>query len=168
MTTIRTTQPSRSDAAPVEVAGPGTLLEALDRQRKLYITLRELSAEQRSLIARNNGESLLTLLGRRQQVINELAQLDAVLAGFRRDWPARYGGLNGADRVRVDALLAEINEALTAIMEMDREDAEALARQTESVGKTLSEAPKRRAVHAAYGTSTPAESRYFDQKDGEE
>ena len=167
MTTVRTTQPAPY-VGPAEIAGPGALLEALRLQRSLFVTLRELSAEQRSLIARNNGESLLTLLGRRQQVIDELAQLDAVLAGFRRDWPARYGGLNAADRVRVDALLAEINEALTAIMDMDREDAEALARQTENIGKTLREAPKRRAVHAAYGAPVPAESRYFDQKDGDE
>ncbi len=167
MTTVCTTKPA-PHAGPAEIAGPGALLEALRRQRTLYVNLRELSVEQRSLIAQNDGESLLTLLGRRQQVIDELAQLDVILAGFRRDWSARYGGLHAEDRARVDGLLAEIDEALTAIMDMDREDAEALARQTEGLGTTLREAPKRRAVHAAYGAPMPAESRYFDQKDGDE
>ncbi len=167
MTTVRTTQPV-PDAGPVEIAGPGALLDALRRQRTLYVTLRELSAEQRSHIAENNGESLLTLLGRRQQVVDELAQLDEILVGYRRDWSARYGGLSVEDRGRVDALLAEIDAALTAIMEMDREDAEALARRTEGIGTTLREAPKRRAVHAAYAAPTTAESRYIDQKDEDE
>ncbi len=167
MTTVRTTQPA-PDAGPVEIAGPGSLIEALRCQRTLYVTLRELSAEQRSHIAENNGESLLTLLGRRQQVIDELARLDGTLAAFRRDWSARYGGLRVEDRGRVDALLAEIDAALTAIMEMDREDAEALARRTEGIGTTLREAPKRRAVHAAYAAPTTAESRYIDQKDEDE
>ena len=75
MTTVRTTQPA-SEAGPVAIAGPGSLIEALRRQRTLYVSLRELSAEQRSHIADNNGESLLTLLGRRQQVIDKLARLD--------------------------------------------------------------------------------------------
>lgn len=144
------------------------LIETLRRQRALYATLREMSGEQRSHVAGNDPTALLSLLGRRQQVIESLARVDEFLSQFRQDWPAVYDGLDSEAQRQVDVLLEEINETLTSIMAMDREDAETLGQRKKHMATNLRESPKRRQAHAAYSAGSAPRSRYLDHTERSE
>jgi hypothetical protein len=160
MTQVNPQTTEASDAPP-------SLIGLLERQRSLYATLRTLGVEQRKLITQNNAESLLTLLGRRQEVIDQLTPIDTALKTFRADWTGSCAGLRDEERERVDVLVRENRETLTAIMNMDREDSDVLARRKQQVGAELAVVPTHRQVHAAYGATSGAASRYVDRTDSQ-
>ena len=137
----------------------------LERQRDRYAALVEMGAEQRALIAKGDAEALLVLLGRRQEVVDELGRIDQALNACRADWAGHYQRLGAEDRERVDGLVRQIQEMLGAVMDMDREDVEALAQQKARVGVELTRVPTQRQVQAAYGGASGVKSRYMDQQD---
>ena len=156
-------------ATTVQVAPHGArapLLVLLERQRAEYRALRDMSRQQHDYVARRDGEALLTLLGRRQQGIERLTEIDAALSQYRRDWGQVYASLEPADRERADTLLGEINETLAAIMASDREDAEELGEQKQRISGELASVPTSRQVHRAYGAAAAPASQYFDQTEG--
>ena len=158
MTTAATTVPLASQGARAP------LLVLLERQRAEYRALHDMSRQQHDYVSRRDGEALLALLGRRQQVIERLTQIDAALSQYRRDWGQVYASLEPVDRDHADTLLGEINETLAAIMASDREDAEALGEQKQRISGELASVPTSRQVHSAYGAAAAAPaSQYFDQ-----
>ena len=160
MTTATTVQ-----LAPQGAGAP--LLVLLERQRAEYRALHDMSQQQHDYVACRDGEALLALLGRRQQVIERLTQIDVALSQYRRDWGPVYASLEPADRERADTLLGEINETLAAIMASDREDAEELGEQKQRISSELASVPTSRQVHSAYGAPAVAPaSQYFDQTEG--
>jgi hypothetical protein len=129
------------------------LLTLLTEQCALYQRLTGLSEQQGVLIAGNQPEQLLEVLGQRQQVIDRLGRLAERMRPYQRDWPAVRARLSEADGARVDEMLARANACLASILEKDKADAELLARRKGETAVQMTQLKSTRAAGAAYAAS---------------
>jgi flagellar biosynthesis/type III secretory pathway chaperone len=135
---------------------PDRLIQLLEKQRELYLRLRELSDRQRALIAGDRPDQLLSILHDRQALVAALVQLNEELAPYRRNWEVVHAELPDGVRQRASALLEEINELLRNILRVDQEDGALLSARKQAVAQSLSEVSGGRTAHAAYGRQGPA------------
>ncbi|MCG3126149.1 MAG: hypothetical protein CHACPFDD_00979 [Phycisphaerae bacterium] len=126
------------------------LLALLSEQRDRYLTLRELSRRQRTLITDDRPDLLLTILTERQGLVSALARLNDELAPFRRDWNQTYGTLSEVARQAVSKLVTEINELLSEIMKTDREDGKLLSIRKQMIEDETSGLSGGRLANASY------------------
>jgi hypothetical protein len=129
---------------------PNELITLLERQRGLYLNLRELSDKQRSMIAGDRPELLLQILRERQDLVGSLVRLNEQLAPFRRHWDATYAALPDDRRQQASTLLHEINGLLRVILRTDQEDGALLAARKQAVAADLAATTGGRVANAAY------------------
>ena len=129
---------------------PDQLIALLEKQRDLYIKLRELSDKQRTMIAGDRPEMLLHILRDRQDLVTTLARLNGELAPFRRNWDALYTALPQERRERASGLLQEINGLLRVILRTDQEDSALLSARKQAVAAEISATTGGKAANAAY------------------
>ena len=97
-------------------------LDALSRKARAFLDLLELARGQDAVLAKDDAEALLSLLGRKKEVLHRIEGIDRELAGA-----APLGG------PRSEALLAEIRrtlETLLACEEETRRKVEGMKRET--------------------------------------
>lgn len=125
------------------------LVELLDQQRCLYAQLQQLSRQQGRLVGDAGADmsGLVLVLGQRQNLIDQLARLNAHVEPYRRNWPALWESLDAASRVRVRGLIEEIQALLDQIVGRDEKDRAALLSHTHG-----HQAP--RAAHASRSRMT--------------
>jgi hypothetical protein len=142
---------------------PQQLVKLLGEQRDLYLRLRDLSEQQRALIASDHPEQLLNLLRERQTLVGALARLNDQLAPFRKNWEGMYAGLPDDLRDQANNLLLEINGLLRVILRSDQEDSAMLNARKETVGQRIRDLTGGQAANNAYGRRTdPAPSSSAD------
>ncbi len=129
---------------------PNQLIRLLEQQRDVYHQLRELSSRQRSVLAGDQPEQLLSVLRQRQEHVATLAKLNEQLAPFRRNWEATYADLPDEHRARASTLLQEINGLLCVILRTDQEDGALLAARKQSVAAELSGISGGQSANLAY------------------
>lgn len=129
---------------------PRQLIRLLTEQRDSYRALRALGDRQRTLISGDRPELLLNILQDRQKLVAALAAINQRLAPFRRDWDACHAGLPPDLRATAGALLAEVDDLLTVILEADEQDGRMLKARQQAVSQSLSRMSGNRAAHAAY------------------
>jgi len=140
--------------------GANMLLKLLRRQRDAYRELQRLADRQRRLIAQDDPSELLTVLGRRQKLTQELVVLGQELAPHREDWSATCVGLDPGDRKDAERMLAEASALLGRIIQDDEQDARLLlARKTQTATQLGTVRGERRAVAAYAATASQAASR---------
>lgn len=132
------------------------LLELLKEQQDCYRRLCLLSEKQKALVAGDEAESLLTLLGQRQRLVDELVGRSAELSPYRRRWSEFYAGLDGASRKLVSELLEDLNGSLGLILREDRRDSATLTAKRNMVAGTLAACDAGRRASSAYSQSVPA------------
>jgi len=141
------------------------LIDLLDDQRRIYVQLHELSQEQTHLVEAGEAEPLLTLLSKRQQLIDRLTQLNGRMEPFRRNWPTLWSELSDAKRTTVQSLIDQVQGLLDKIVNQDERDRAALSAQRERVGQALSQVKVGTNLNRAYGgPASPGSSRYTDQR----
>lgn len=143
----------------------GHVLDLLQRQRGLYAELRGRADEQRSLIDRNDADGLLKLLSERQKLVDHLASLNNSLEPLRDRWDRVLASMSPDGRQRAKALVIEVNQLLTSILQDDAKDSDALSHRREAVGCELAQATAGRQVTAAYATDGSHQPQFFDQTD---
>lgn len=166
-TIVSSTKPKAEDEASGEAERgvPADLLDLLDRQLGLYRRLKEMSDSQRSLVSDEDPTALLGLLGRRQQVVEELASLNGRIAPVRRDWERIAPHLPTETRTRATRVFQQARSLLEEIIAADRKDSELLGARKSNVANTLKAIDVGRAACGAYARSTAQDSRYIDQMD---
>lgn len=127
------------------------LIALLRRQAELYGRLRNLSEQQRTLIAGDRPELLLSVLSERQTIVSDLSKNNAALAPFRRQWDELYPSMPEAQREQARVLLGEINGVAGAILRSDEEDYSLLNTKKNEVGRAMSGISGARAAATAYG-----------------
>jgi hypothetical protein len=135
---------------PTYQLDPRRLVALLTQQRDFYRRLRELSQKQRSLIAGDRPELLLTILRERQELVAALARLNNDLGPFRRNWDAMYAALPEAIRMEASQILQEINGLLRVILQTDQEDSALLSARKQAVAGDLAALSGGRAANTAY------------------
>ncbi len=143
-----------------------TLLELLDEQRGIYRQLAQLSNEQSDLVAEGDAESLLSLLSRRQALIDRLVQINARIEPFKQQWPTLWSELDDESREQVRERIDELRDLLDQILDQDERDRTVLASHRNSVSRQLGQLNRGAAVNRAYGPAPNGApgSRFTDEK----
>ena len=127
------------------------LVAVLTAQRNLYTQLATLAVQQSGYVATGESEALMSVLGARQRLVDQLTPLDLALQPFKGRWQETLDGLAANDRSAVAGLLQEVQQLLAQILERDEADKEALIRQKTNVGLQIQGAVTGRQLNKAYG-----------------
>jgi len=113
------------------------LVDALTAQRDLYVQLATLARQQSDHISTGDSERLMSVLGARARLIDQLAPLDARLQPYKDKWDGILAGLSQPDRAEVSGLLTQVQQLLADILAQDEADRLQLIRQKEDVGAQI-------------------------------
>jgi len=153
--TETTTQPHQED--------PATLLDLLEQQRDLYARLSELSDQQSELISSGQTDELLNVLSKRQQLVEQLTQINSRLSPYRDHWSEVAERLPAGDRDRLRRLLDEVQQLLQRILDRDEQDRVELQSARERVGQQLQKTSRAGTARKAYGHAS-ATPRFTDSQ----
>ena len=135
------------------------IILALEEQVGCYKRLAKLAELQHEHVQQNQTESLLEVLGQRQEVLDQVARFETVIAPAKRRWSDYLAGLNAANRARAEGLLADTRRLLEQITTADRNDSIVLQQRKMNLGRQITQATNARQINrnyaaAAYGTRT--------------
>lgn len=137
-----------------------SIILALDQQVQCYRRLAKLAEVQHEHVQQSHTEALLEVLAQRQQVLDQIASLQATVGGVRRRWSEFVATLDDQQRQRAEGLMAEARRLLEQITTADRNDTMVLQQRKLNLGKQISAATTARHVNrtyaaAAYGRRQP-------------
>jgi len=128
-----------------------TLVRALSGQKAVYQQILALARQQSQYVATGENEALMTVLGARSRLIEQVVPLDRELQPYKGRWQEVLDGLPAADRKVVGGLLQEVQRLLGEILELDERDKESLVRQKSVVGVEIKRTVSGAALNRAYG-----------------
>jgi hypothetical protein len=128
-----------------------TLVRALSGQKALYQQILNLAHQQSQYVATGESESLMTVLGARSRLIEQVLPLDRDLQPYKGRWQEVLDGLPPADRKIVGGLLQDVQKLLADILALDERDKESLIRQKSVVGAEIKRTVTGAALNKAYG-----------------
>src|SRR4051812_15266699 len=99
------------------------IIHALEEQVGCYQRLAKLSELQHEHVQHSQTDELLAVLGRRQEVLNQVAQIEHSIATIKRRWTDFTSEWSDTLRAKADGLLSETRRLLAEITSADRNDA---------------------------------------------
>jgi flagellar biosynthesis/type III secretory pathway chaperone len=132
------------------------ILDALERQVGCYRRLAKLAELQHEHVRQSKTEELLSVLGQRQRVLDQVASLEQAILPAKRRWSDYLGGLPADRRDRAEGLLFESRQLLEQITTADRNDALVLQQRKLEVGRALRQAAAARQVNRRYAATAYA------------
>lgn len=127
------------------------MLNMLSGQRDLYRQLQALSQQQSASIREGSTEQLLSLLSRRQAVIDDLSRSNTELAPYRDRWDRISAAADPTQKQQIRDLLAEIDRVLREVVEQDERDRDELKGVQQQIGTELTQVNKAGRAIKAYG-----------------
>jgi len=139
---------------------PNPVLDALEQQVECYRRLAKLADQQHEHVQLSRIEELLNVLGKRQEVLDQVTRLEKTVGPAKRQWLAFVAGLDVDSRKQAEANLSETRRLLEEITSADRSDAIVLQQRKLNIGKQLTAASSAKQVNrniaaAAYGSRGP-------------
>ncbi|QDU72193.1 flagellar export chaperone FlgN [Mucisphaera calidilacus] len=145
------------DSNDISIKDAQALLDLVAQQRDLYQTLRLLSNQQNDYITKGQTEKLLSLLTRRQTLLDELRSVAEKIRPFRESWDQVRADLSEPNRLKLRAILDETDTLMRDIMERDRSDGDRLKQAQSSAKARMSRVgTARHAVRAYQGNAGAA------------
>ena len=141
-----------------------SLTDLLGRQCSLYEQLCSLCEQQHRQITSGSVEELLDVLSQRQDVINQLAQIERDIEPYRRRWQEFWGQQDDGDRQRINETLQRSQRALALIIEQDDRSRQMLEDARERLGGELTQISHAGAAMQAYKVSSPPDNRFTNQQ----
>ena len=137
------------------------VIVALHGQVDCYRRLSKLAELQHEHVQQERTEALLEVLAHRQQVLDQLAALERLVAPAKRQWNDYVAMLPAGARDEAERLLAETRRLLEAITAADCNDVLVLQQRKLNIGRQISQAASARQVNrtyaaAAYGRRAPS------------
>jgi hypothetical protein len=137
------------------------IFDALHGQVDCYRRLSKLAELQHEHVRQGRTEQLLEVLGLRQQVLDQLAALERVVAPAKKQWAQFVATLAAGARADAERLLAQTRRMLEDITAADSNDVLVLQQRKLSLGRQINQAASARQVNrtyaaAAYGRRAPA------------
>lgn len=129
------------------------VLEALSEQVACYRRLAKLAQIQHEHVRQSRTEQLLDVLKARQEVLEQIARHEQVVAPAKRNWAEYLTTLLPNDRDRAEALVGETRTLLQQITSADRDDALVLQQRKLSLGREINRATVGRQVNRKYVTA---------------
>jgi hypothetical protein len=136
------------------------IIDALHGQVDCYRRLSKLAELQHEHVQQGRTEQLLEVLGHRQEVMDQLAALERLVAPAKRQWAQFVATLAAGARSEAERLLAETRRLLEDITAADCDDVLVLQQRKLNLGRQINQAASARQVNrtyaaAAYGKRTP-------------
>ncbi len=144
-----------SPESPAQVWSPW-LLGLLQQQLDQYQELERLSREQSVLVASGRTDDLISLLGRRQDILDRLSELGASAAPFRDRWATLVDRLSAAERERFRAVIEGIDAVVAEVNRRDEADRLALERERTAIADEMAGVTHTRGAVAAYAAGHAA------------
>jgi hypothetical protein len=129
------------------------VISALAQQVECYRRLLKLSQVQRDFVQQSQTEQLLEVLMRRQEVMSQINELEAVIRVARKQWGAYLLRLTEEERERAQRSMDQTRVLLEQIMAADRDDVLVLQQQKLSVGRQINQASGARQVNRNYAVA---------------
>jgi hypothetical protein len=146
---------------------PERLLALLEKQLALYRKLKDMAGRQRRLVSEEAPAALLSLLGERQQVLDELNELDASVSPIRKHWDTIKPTLPPKTVGRAQAIFQESRRILKDVISSDQKDTELLDARKTGIREALRTIGTARRAHEAYAPTGSGPSKYIDRTDQE-
>ncbi len=140
------------------------LIEMLEQQQALVVQLGTLAERQGPLIEAGDSDGLLTLLARRQEVMDRFVSSQDELTRLSDDCRNAGSAVDQATRQRIKSLVDEISERLSVVMQRDDRDRERLETVRRETGDALSGLSTARAAHDAYVKVHVVNNRFADRQ----
>jgi len=125
----------------------------LDRQHQLYAELKSLSDQQKQTLQQGSTTDLLTILAKRQGIVDQLGRLAEELAPLREQWDSLIEKLAEDDRQSLRSLVLETQELAQSVMQQDDVDQSQLRDMRRTVAHELSQVNQTAAARNAYGVA---------------
>ena len=137
-----------------------SIILALEEQVGCYKRLAKLAELQHEHVQQNQTEALLEVLGKRQEVLDQVSKLESVIGTVKGRWSEYLGSLDANLRQRAEDLFAETRQLLEQITASDRNDSIVLQQRKLNLGRQITQASTARQINrnyaaAAYGVKTP-------------
>lgn len=129
------------------------VIEALAEQVACYRRLAKLAQIQHEHVRQSRTEQLLEVLKARQDVLEQIANHERVVAPVKRQWPEYIATLAPDERTRAESLMGETRTLLQQITAADRDDALVLQQRKLSLGHEINRATVGRRVNQKYVTA---------------
>lgn len=147
--------------------GLANLLECFGREQRCYTSLLDLSRRQRELIDAGDIDLVLRVLGQKQLVLAEVADIERELEPWRRRWPRVRAELDDLSRQKLDAALHSVEELLAELIRSERESETALTASRDSVERELTRSREAAPVRRTYGSAERSGSVWLDRAGGD-
>jgi hypothetical protein len=144
-------------------ASADRLIELLLQQKDLVSRLDELATGQMALIDAGDSDALLTLLGQRQRIVDELNASQDGVVGLSQSLHGR-DDLGAGVRDRITALVDDISERLLRVANRDEEDRARLRTARERAAAGLSQVRTARRARQAYVNDKTRNNRFADRR----
>jgi len=112
-------------------------LTALQQQLACYQKLAQLAEIQHTCVEQNRTKDLMSILGQRQGVLDEVADLEQVIGPAKRRWSDYLGELSAGDRVVAESMLAQTRQLLEKITATDTDDSLILQQRKLTIGREI-------------------------------
>lgn len=123
----------------------------LEEQRTVCLRLDEMSRKQQELVRAGDTASVLTVLGERQGMVDELQRLSAEMEPFRSRRQELLSRVSDADRNGYERLVEEISGLVESVKTRDDQDRVEMEKQRNEVTSELTGMFRGRGAVAAYG-----------------
>jgi hypothetical protein len=132
------------------------ILAALAQQVECYGNLAKLAQLQHEHVQNSRTEDLLLVLGQRQELLDQVAELEQIIGPAKKQWTEFLANLSGEDRAEAESMMGQTRELLEEITTADRNDSLVLQQRKMSLGKQINQATSARKFNhnyaaAAYG-----------------
>jgi hypothetical protein len=133
------------------------IILALESQVGWYNKLAKLAELQHVYVQKGETDELLTVLQKRQEVLDQISALEQTIGPVKRTWNDYLAGLPAEDRVEAERLLGETRRLLEQITTADRNDSIVLQQRKMNLALQINKTTVARKVNknyaaAAYGT----------------
>jgi hypothetical protein len=129
------------------------VIAALADQVACYKRLAKLTDIQHEHVQNFQTDKLLEVLGRRQEVLQQLGKLEEVIGPAKRKWSDYLTSLAAAQRTMAEELLAQTRRLLEQITSADRNDAMVLQQRKLTLGRQINKNMAARTVNRRYAAS---------------
>ena len=155
---------SPSSVFPDRAAWADTLINLLQQQCQLVDQIAVLAQHQRKIIEAGQNQSLLELLTRRQDLIDQLNQGQTELAPLTESLERYLAQLDSGKRDLIRERLNHLQKNLSEIMERDEQDQLALQQQREEMKQEMHTIDTTQRARKAYLNQSTPTNRFTDHQ----
>ena len=140
------------------------LIRVLQEQQSLVEQLAKLATQQSELVESGKTEALLSVLGRRQALIDRVIASQGDLTTLLEELRCDRSNVSEHSRRQIGGLVETINHQLAQVMKRDSEDQERLESRRDRTRQELTGVETAKKAHQAYFKPHPVMNRFADRQ----